>query len=80
MLDRNKTPAKPLRYDGGSAHPYSFEQDIPGMSLRDYFAAKALQGLLAHHGVRPGQDSVEMAYKLAQFMVEEKAAYEEGDK
>lgn len=40
--------------DGGSAFPYSPHtgnagDDVPGMSLRDYFAAAALTGLLAHN-------------------------------
>ena len=26
-------------------------RDMQGMTLRDYFAAKVMQGLLAHHGV-----------------------------
>ena len=38
---------------GGPAFPCSMPQKeelhIPGMSLRDYFAAKAMQGLLAQH-------------------------------
>lgn len=36
--------------DGGNAFPVSGLQDHPefnGMSLRDYFAAKAMQGMLA---------------------------------
>ena len=36
--------------NGGPAFPLSFKWDEPqfnGMTLRDYFAAKALQGLLA---------------------------------
>ena len=42
--------------DGGPAFPSLRELgDIAttddGMALRDYFAAKAMQGLLAHHGV-----------------------------
>lgn len=32
--------------DGGNAFPYTFT-GLPGMTLRDYFAAKAMQGLLA---------------------------------
>ena len=40
---------------GGPAFPILAEQDADGwahvgMSLRDYFAAKAMQALLSHHG------------------------------
>ena len=37
------------RDDGGPAFPYA-EYGDPGMSARDYFAAKALQGYLASWG------------------------------
>lgn len=40
--------------DGGPAFPHTheeFEHGAIGMSLRDYFAAKALQGLLANSSV-----------------------------
>jgi hypothetical protein len=46
--------------DGGPAFPEAglsglpndmFIQPRPGMTLRDYFAAKAMQGLLSHHGL-----------------------------
>lgn len=43
--------------DGGPAYPsteehpsYDFPMHHPGMTLRDYFAAKALAGLLANPG------------------------------
>ena len=46
----------------------------PGMSLRDYFAAKALQGMLARPGsVNPKQDA-EFAYMLADAMLAARAA------
>jgi len=50
-----------------------------GMSLRDYFAAKALQGVLymAAHGAHGAADSPEgcaaEAYKLADAMLAERA-------
>ena len=39
--------------DGGPAFPPHWDPKThpSGMALRDYFAAKAMQGLLAHHGV-----------------------------
>lgn len=40
---------------GGPAFPYATKQlgkeNLPGMTLRDYFAAKALQGFLARDDV-----------------------------
>jgi hypothetical protein len=63
--------------NGGEAFPSHPQADIQynfiahGMSLRDYFAAKALQGLLAN----PDKAWVEsvyakFAYKLADAMLE----------
>jgi hypothetical protein len=47
----------------------------PGMSLRDYFAAKALQGLLAHEGPAfDYRDSARMAYGLADAMLKAREA------
>ncbi len=48
-------------------------QHTQGMTLRDYFAAKAMHGLLTHlaHGIRP-QDCIVMAedaYLLADAML-----------
>ena len=58
--------------NGGEAFPVSHMADHGafGMSLRDYFAAKALQGLIAAEGRggRPG-GFVEAAYLLADAMV-----------
>lgn len=42
----NGGPAFPLQSIGPD-----FSPGYAGMSLRDYFAAAAMQGLLAHHGV-----------------------------
>ena len=43
-----------------------------GMELRDYFAAKALQGLLAGwaNGLPPGKQASEVAYAYADAMME----------
>jgi len=54
--------------DGGAAFPYSF--DVPqeeihfmnkGMSLRDWFAGKALQGLLSKGGKPVYPDELQLA-------------------
>ena len=77
--------AKARREDGGPAFPVSEEAArgkvaavYGGMTLRDYFAAAALQGLLATPvkislGAKPVQDSAdysEMAYRYADAMIE----------
>lgn len=62
--------------NGGSAFPlagsgdYSYEpQD--GMSLRDWFAGMALQGLVAHYGASGIKRDIEdgQPYKLADLML-----------
>jgi hypothetical protein len=77
--------------DGGPAFPktgnYADEQMAPydsldqvGMSLRDYFAAKALQGILASFaGVGPGDEPTidvcaETAFRHADAMLEARKA------
>jgi hypothetical protein len=49
----------------------------PGMDLRDYFAAKAMQGLAAHvtgpsakHGESPPKSHARVAYEYADAMME----------
>jgi hypothetical protein len=63
--------------DGGEAFPSHPQADVQynfiahGMSLRDYFAAKALQGLLAdpNNGWQD-VEYAEAAYTLADAMLE----------
>ena len=40
-----------------------------GMSLRDYFAAKAMQGLLASEVYAPREEFAESAYNMADAMM-----------
>ena len=54
------------------AFPNPHRTDITGMSLRDYFAARALQGLLADPGWRHDmdfEDTAHAAYKQADAML-----------
>ena len=53
------------KHDGGSAFPSAV--DNPGMSLRDYFAAKAMQGMLANPKLQ------EQILKAGQSWIEESA-------
>lgn len=68
--------------DGGPAFPYVYEhQDsvgrLPGMTLRDYFAAKAMQGMISaitnlrEDGIieNTPQDISELAYLYADTML-----------
>ena len=66
-------------YDGGPAHPtlpeHGFNQGEPGMTLRDYFAAKAMQGeLAASAGAQQPSPGVtaEYAYRMADAMLQER--------
>lgn len=65
----NVERAFPIEYDhgqGGTAVQF-------GMSLRDYFAAKAMGGRAAIPGaVDPGYDAA-LAYQLADAMIAERA-------
>lgn len=54
--------------DGGSAFPVSFSN--PGMTLRDYFAAKAMQGLVTNGRVPAEKSAVaKVAYQYADAML-----------
>lgn len=68
---------------GGPAFPTSFNKDYPteivgGMTLRDYFAAKAMQGLLAQfQGCANGCDPrhhAKWAYEMADAMLKAREA------
>ena len=72
-----------IRMTGGPAFPSEFEADFfarNGMSLRDYFAAAAMQGIVAGCGNAMGQVSYDdttltrNAYILADKMLEARAA------
>ncbi len=56
--------------DGGAAFPAEITGD-PGMSLRDWFAGMALQGIMAHgtNNVKyPAADAIR-AFELADAMI-----------
>jgi hypothetical protein len=67
---------QPGVYDGGrnEINPVSVYYDAGGMSLRDYFASKAMQGFCAYNGSYginngPGE-IVARAYEIADAMLE----------
>jgi hypothetical protein len=59
------------------AFPNPHRTDMTGMTLRDYFAAKAMQGLLASGNLpktMPDADLAECAYALADAMLKAREA------
>jgi hypothetical protein len=69
--------------DGGRAFPHSYEvmpdketHTHHGMTMRDYFAAKAMQGMLAND-IECGPEQVPIivasAYILADAMIQERS-------
>ena len=60
---------------GGAAFPTSHDPMYLGMSLRDYFAAKAMQGFLATVKVGCPDDLIAVdAYNLADAMLKAREA------
>lgn len=58
--------------DGGPAFPVEdVQENYFGMTLRDYFAAKAMQGLFAAGGgvTRTAGEWASIAYKMADAML-----------
>lgn len=70
--------SKSVQYvNGSSAGAYVSEYEaVGGLSLRDYFAAKALQGITANEGVLGDQSLREIAersYQFADAMMKERS-------
>jgi hypothetical protein len=68
MKDKN-TPAFPFVAEDESGMMINM-----GMTLRDYFAAKALQGLISTEGAGSAERYAEIAYKLADAMLKAREA------
>ena len=60
---------------GGPAFPVAIDNQVldDGMTLRDYFAAKAMQALLSIQGGTLEKDA-EVAYKMADAMLKARTA------
>lgn len=59
-----------IQNDGGPAFPTPAGiQHNDGMTLRDYFAAAALQGLMADGGGTSWDDDAKAAYRAADAMI-----------
>ena len=57
---------------GGPAFPLDRDCCNVGMTLRDYFAAKAMEGLIVNSSTDPF-DIAKAAYIIADFMLKERA-------
>jgi len=64
-----------MNQDTLKAFPYT-GAGSDGMDLRDYFAAKAMQGLLASDTFAPVSEFVRRAYEIADAMMEERINHE----
>ena len=62
MTDKTSEPAFPLQ----DASAFQFH----GISIRDYFAAKAMQGLTTDPSLVTYEDLAKEAYKIADAMME----------
>src|SRR5574337_1367400 len=70
-------PAFPQHHGGGASGgflPWEEGTERAGMTLRDYFAAKAMQGLLAHEGEEEAAICAEIAYAMADAMIAARGA------
>lgn len=69
-MNRDDSPsAFPL-----GANEYGGHGSAEGMTLRDYFAAKAMQAFISHHGCMFGEEQqfAERSYRLAVAMLDER--------
>ena len=62
-----KTPAFPQQFNGTT------EPSLSGMTLRDYFAAKAMQGMITRRVLNEHEDAL-IAYKMADAMMKAREA------
>lgn len=71
-MEEKKKPAFPTQ----KGKHYGFGTDDPGMTLRDYFAAKAMQGWIANPKFINNSEEVDygvkQAYKIADAMLNQR--------
>ena len=63
-------PAFPVFPETGGGHAAAFK----GMTLRDYFAAKALQGLLTSEDIDVSYATAVLCYRMADAMMKARDA------
>ncbi len=76
MTDKPKNPpAFPTEVEKHSKDfNMAYKVKEPGLTMLDYFAAKAMQGQLSHGGYSH-EEVVHFSYKLAQAMLKERENY-----
>lgn len=70
MIEHDGGPAFPSK-----ANPGTYQVSHYGMTLRDYFAAKAMQGVLAsplHASTETAKQMAEASYIMADAMLEQR--------
>lgn len=80
-MSTNSTPEQTLQHDTGGpafpAHEAYHTDPSMGMTLRDYFAAKALPAILEQKDVHSGRDienAAWIAYQMADAMLQARQA------
>jgi hypothetical protein len=68
-VDREGGPAFPQTWSLRSTE-FGDQLSWPGISMRDYFAAAALIGLVEIEGGGHARDSAQTAYRIADAMIE----------
>ena len=62
---------------GGPAFPTHYTNQARGMTLRDYFAAKAMQGWIVSNVEASNKQFAEAAYEMADAMLAERGKVNE---
>ena len=71
-MEENKKPNNPPAFAAMSATQYSSNVQ-KGMALRDYFAAKAMQGIVINKNMQISNDSIaKKSYELADAMLKQR--------
>ena len=73
----NNGPAFPVYDHHGNGQKFLADA---GLTLRDYFAAKAMQGLMAREGTVDVEYESRLAYRMADAMLKARATAHQGDK
>ena len=70
MMEKNNGgPAFPGKKKVATATAYEETVLHPGMSLRDYFAAKAMAAFISNSALKEGVSIVDEAYRVADAMI-----------
>lgn len=60
-----------MEVEKGKWRPFSMVESSGGLTKREYFAAAAMQGLVAGGGKRPISEFIKEAYDIADAMLKE---------